>query len=56
MLTETDRARRHCPTGASFVHAYRATAFRMLGRHAEEQAEARLIPPVLKLSEVSDFY
>jgi hypothetical protein len=49
VLDEADRALRHCPAHATFVHAYRATAYSCLGRHEDAQAAARLIPQPLVL-------
>jgi len=55
VLEEAERALRACPERASFVHAYRANALRLLGRQEEARAAARLIPRVLNLWH-TDYY
>ena len=46
---EAERAWRTCPERATFVHAYRATAYSYLGRPKEARAALAMIPKTLAL-------
>jgi hypothetical protein len=47
VLREADRALQACPAGASFAHAYRAKALRMLGRESDVLDEVLKVPKEL---------
>jgi phytoene/squalene synthetase len=44
VLAEAERALRHCPEDTTSAHVYKAEALRLLGRHEEAQAAARMVP------------
>ena len=47
VLREADRALAACQGGATFAHAYRGEALRLLGRQEESLAARRQVPKVL---------